>query len=115
MIREHGYEVIDCEDGLLAWECLVSNEHEFDVIVTDIEMPNMDGFELSRRIKQSDQWSWLPVIALTSLAGSSDIQRGIEVGIDDYQIKMDRDKLLNSLHNFTGAKAGNNRRALQTS
>ena len=115
MIRERGYKVIDCEDGLLAWQCLTSGEHEFDIVVTDIEMPNMDGFEFSRRIKQSDQWNWLPVIALTSLTGSADVQRGIEVGIDDYQIKMDREKLLNSLHNFTGSKAGNNRRHLQHS
>lgn len=115
MIREEGYELVDCEDGLIAWDCLNSGEHEFDIVVTDIEMPNMDGFELSRRIKQSDQWSSLPVIALTSLAGSADIQRGIEVGIDDYQIKMDRDKLLNSLHNFAGTTAGNNRRVQHTS
>ena len=109
---EHGYEVIDCEDGLLAWETLQSNEHEFDVIVTDIEMPNMNGFEFAERVKTS-QWSHIPVIALTSLSGSADMQRGIEVGIDDYQIKMDRDKLLNSLHNFAGKKSGNNRRTLQ--
>ena len=113
MISDRGYEVIDCEDGLIAWETLQSGEHEFDLVVTDIEMPNMNGFEFAERIKQS-QWSHLPVIALTSLAGSADIQRGIEVGIDDYQIKMDRDKLLNSIQNFTGSKAGNNKRELQT-
>ena len=87
MISDHGYEVIDCEDGLVAWETLESEEYDFDVIVTDIEMPNMDGFEFAGRVKNS-KWKHLPVIALTSLAGSSDIQRGIEVGIDDYQIKM---------------------------
>ncbi len=114
MMREKGYVVVDCEDGLLAWETLNSGQHEFDVIVTDIEMPNMNGFEFTDRVKQSKHWRHLPVIALTSLAGSADIQRGIEVGIDDYQIKMDRDKLLNSLHNFTGGKAGNNVRQLQT-
>jgi len=113
MMKDRGYEVIDCEDGLIAWETLQSGEHNFDIVVTDIEMPNMNGFEFAERIKQS-QWSYLPVIALTSLAGSADIQRGIEVGIDDYQIKMDRDKLLNSLQNFAGNKAGNNKRELQT-
>lgn len=113
MIKERGYRVVDCEDGLIAWETLQSGEHEFDVVVTDIEMPNMNGFEFAERIKQSEH-SHLPIIALTSLAGSADMQRGIEVGIDDYQIKMDRDKLLNSLQNFTGSKAGNNKRQLQT-
>ncbi len=113
MISERGYEVIDCEDGLIAWETLQSGEHEFDLVITDIEMPNMNGFEFADRIKHS-KWSHLPVIALTSLAGSADIQRGIEVGIDDYQIKMDRDKLLNSIQNFAGNRAGNNKRELQT-
>lgn len=115
MVSEYGYRVIDCEDGQVAWDTLQSSEHDFDVVVTDIEMPNMDGFELSDRIKQSDNWKHIPIIALTSLAGSADIHRGIEVGIDDYQIKMDREKLLNSLHNFTGSKAGNNLPTLQTS
>jgi two-component system chemotaxis sensor kinase CheA len=113
MVEERGYSVIDCEDGLVAWERLLNDDIHPDVVVTDIEMPNLNGFELCQRIKQSEEWRHLPVIALTSLAGASDMQRGIEVGIDDYQIKMDRERLLNSLHNFTGAKAGSNRRQLQ--
>jgi two-component system chemotaxis sensor kinase CheA len=112
MVEERGYEVVDCEDGLIAWERLLEGDLEIDVVITDIEMPNLNGFELCQRIKQS-KWSHLPVIALTSLAGASDMQRGIEVGIDDYQIKMDREKLLAALHNFTGSKAGSNRRHLQ--
>ncbi len=112
MVEERGYEVVDCEDGLIAWERLMVGDLDIDVVITDIEMPNLNGFELCQRIKQS-KWSHLPVIALTSLAGASDMQRGIEVGIDDYQIKMDREKLLAALHNFTGSKAGSNRRHLQ--
>lgn len=114
MVREQGYSVIDCEDGLIAWEMLSQGGHEFDAIVTDIEMPNMNGFEFADRVKQSPAFKHIPVIALTSLAGSADVQRGIEVGIDDYQIKMDRDKLLNSLRNFTGGRAGSNKPALES-
>ena len=114
MISERGYEVVGCEDGQIAWETLQSEEYKFDLVVTDIEMPNMDGFEFADRIKQS-KWRHLPVIALTSLAGAADIQRGIDVGIDDYQIKMDREKLLNSIQNFVGSQAGSNRPVLQTS
>jgi two-component system chemotaxis sensor kinase CheA len=44
-------------------------------VVTDIEMPNMNGFELTRRIKSSNAYSHLPVIALTTLAGEEDIER----------------------------------------
>jgi len=115
MMVEKGYRVVDCEDGQIAWDTLETGDFEFDVVVTDIEMPNMNGFEFAERIKQSPQWGHLPVIALTSLAGSADMQRGMDVGIDDYQIKMDRDKLLNALQNFTGEKTGSNRRVLQHS
>jgi len=114
MMEERGYRVIGCEDGLAAWQTLESGEFDFDLVVTDIEMPNMDGFEFASRIKNSEEWKHLPVIALTSLAGAADTQRGLDIGIDDYQVKMDRDKLLNALHNFTGSKAGSNARVLQT-
>ncbi len=113
MVEERGYVVVDCEDGLVAWERLVNEDLEIDAVITDIEMPNLNGFDLCLRIKQSAKWGRVPVIALTSLAGASDKQRGIEAGIDDYQIKMDREKLLASLHNFTGARSGSNRRRLQ--
>ena len=109
MFVEKGYRVVEAEDGLEAWQILQSGEHAFDVVVTDIEMPNMNGFELCRNLKQSAQHGHLPVIALTSLAGAADVQHGLEVGIDDYQIKMDRDRLLNAVHNFAGQHAGNNK------
>ncbi len=102
MFEDKHYKVIDCEDGKIAWDLLSSEEETFDIVVTDIEMPNMNGFEFCHHIKSDARFSHLPVIALTSLAASADMDRGIEVGIDDYQIKMDREKLLNSLQNFVG-------------
>lgn len=106
MFEEKGYEVVDCEDGQIAWDRLNTGTEQFDVIVTDIEMPNMNGFELCDHIKSDPRFKDLPVIALTSLAATSDMERGIAVGIDDYQIKMDREKLLNSLNNFVGHSKG---------
>lgn len=102
MFEDKNYQVIDCEDGQIAWDLLSSEQEDFDIVVTDIEMPNMNGFEFCHHIKSDSRFSHLPVIALTSLAASADMERGIEVGIDDYQIKMDREKLLNSLQNFVG-------------
>jgi two-component system chemotaxis sensor kinase CheA len=102
IFEEKGYRVVDCEDGQLAWEELDSERERFDLIVTDIEMPNMNGFQLCERVKKDPRFSSIPVIALTSLAGSADVQHGMEVGIDDYQIKMDRDKLLTAVQNFAG-------------
>ena len=102
IFEEKGYRVVDCEDGQLAWEEIDSGRERYDLIVTDIEMPNMNGFQLCERVKNDPRFSSTPVIALTSLAGSADIQHGMEVGIDDYQIKMDRDKLLTAVQNFAG-------------
>jgi two-component system chemotaxis sensor kinase CheA len=113
MIEERGYRVVDCEDGLVAWEQLESGDIDVDLVVTDIEMPNMNGFQLCERIKTSPAHGTIPVIALTSLAGAADVQHGIAVGIDDYQIKMDRDKLLTAIHNFAGTRAGAHKPALQ--
>ncbi|MDQ7031377.1 MAG: chemotaxis protein CheW [Desulfonauticus sp.] len=99
-IEGEGYKVVAAEDGLVAWNYLNEHPDEISVVVTDIEMPNMDGFELTKLIKESPQFAHLPVIALTSLAGEEDIEKGKAVGIDDYQIKLDKEKLLQSIFNF---------------
>ncbi|NQU63179.1 MAG: hypothetical protein HQ517_02685 [SAR324 cluster bacterium] len=58
----------------------------------------MDGFELTKRIKGDDRTSHLTVIALTSLASDEHVDLGKEVGIDDYQIKLDKEKLLQGIY-----------------
>lgn len=98
-----GFNVLEAEDGLIAWELLQENANQISLVVTDIEMPNLDGFALTKRIKQSPIYSHLPVIALTTLAGEEDIARGKDVGIDDYQIKLDREKLMQSIQNHLRA------------
>ncbi len=99
-LKDDGYNVVECEDGLAAWNMLESSDKKFDLVVTDLEMPNMNGFELSRKIKDDPRFNYLPIIALTSLAGEEDMQRGMESGIDDYQIKLDRERLLASVANY---------------
>lgn len=93
-IEEDGFKVIEAEDGLIAWELLKERVDEIDLVVTDLEMPNMDGFELTKRIKNDPTYSHLDVIALTSLASESHIEKGKSVGIDEYEIKLDREKLM---------------------
>ncbi|MEN0110173.1 MAG: chemotaxis protein CheW [Planctomycetota bacterium] len=108
IFEEKGYRVDDHEDGQLAWDTLDAEHDRVNLVVTDIEMPNLNGFELCERVKQDPRFTDIPVIALTSLAGSSDVERGMSVGIDDYQIKMDRDKLLTAVQNFAGSATGAN-------
>ncbi len=93
LLKSDGYEVVACEDGAAAWNTLQDPERRFDLVVTDIEMPNMNGYELTSRITRDPQFAHLPVIAVTSLAGEEDIQRGIESGVTEYHVKLDKEGL----------------------
>jgi len=93
-MEDDGFKVIEAEDGLIAWELLKERVDEIDIVITDLEMPNMDGFELTKRIKSDPKYSHLTVIALTSLASEAHIEKGRKVGIDEYEIKLDREKLM---------------------
>jgi two-component system, chemotaxis family, sensor kinase CheA len=98
-IESEGYSVLDFEDGQAAWEYLELNPDAVSMVVTDLEMPRMDGFELTRRIKEDKRLSSLTVIALTSLASEENMEKGRQVGIDDYQVKLDKEKLLQGIYN----------------
>lgn len=93
-MEAEGYEVRGCEDGTVAWSALGEPDQEYDLVVTDIEMPHMDGLQLARHIRNDRRFDALPIIAVTSLAGEDDIRRGREVGINEYHIKLDREVLL---------------------
>lgn len=85
-ILEHaGYSVTAAVDGKQAWQLV--QEQPFDLVVTDVEMPQMNGFELTELIKQSDRYNRVPVIIVTSLMKEADRMRGIEVGADAYIVK----------------------------
>ncbi|MEA2102534.1 MAG: chemotaxis protein CheW [Thermodesulfobacteriota bacterium] len=97
-MEEEGYTVIDAEDGEVAWERLQEHEKEIGLVVTDIEMPNLDGYGLASRIKGDSRFSHLTVIALTTLASEEEVKKGKACGIDDYQVKLDKEKLLSSIY-----------------
>ena len=103
-MEEEGYNVIGAEDGIVAWNLLLEHSEEITLVVTDIEMPNLDGYELSEKIRKDKRFADLPIIALTTMAGEENIAKGEVVGIDDYQIKLDREKLMRSVHNYLHSK-----------
>ena len=103
-MEKEGYNVIVAEDGIVAWNLLLKHSEKVTLVVTDIEMPNLNGYELSEKIKKDKRFAELPIIALTTMAGEEDIARGEAVGIDDYQIKLDREKLMRSVHNYIHSK-----------
>ncbi|MCK5098424.1 MAG: chemotaxis protein CheW, partial [Desulfobacteraceae bacterium] len=79
-MTDEGFVVLEAEDGQIAWELLKERADDIDIVVTDLEMPNMDGFELTQKIKGTPEYSHFKVIALTSLASESHIQKGRKVG-----------------------------------
>ncbi len=93
-LEQAGFPVVEAVDGLDAWQVLESNHETIGLVVTDIEMPNLDGFELTQRIKHSSRFAHLPVIALTTLAAEEDIARGKAAGVEEYHIKLDRERLV---------------------
>jgi len=72
---------------------------EFDLVISDLEMPEMDGFELTRTIKSDHRWLEMPVIIVTSLDTTQDKTRGMESGADAYLVKshFDQQNLLNTV------------------
>ena len=98
-----GYEVAQAEDGQKAWEIFQSDH--FDLVITDIEMPKMNGFELARKIRNEAANKDVPIIAVTSLSGEENRQKGLEAGIDDYQSKLDRDQVLRAANSLLKEKA----------
>ncbi len=104
IIVEAGFEVVPCEDGDIAWKTLQEDTTGFDLLVTDIQMPNCDGLELTKRIRRNDRTAKLPVLALTSLSRQEDIDLGRAAGITDYRIKLDDAALIAAIRELTGAK-----------
>jgi two-component system chemotaxis sensor kinase CheA len=70
---------------------------EFEALISDIEMPEMDGLSFARNVRASGAWARLPLVALSSRAEADDVARGREAGFTDYVAKYDRDALLSSL------------------
>lgn len=99
-MTESGYDVIEGEDGAIAWDLLQEHGDKITIVVTDIEMPNMDGFQLTEIIRKDARFKDIPIIALTTLAGEEDVAKGKAVGVDEYHIKLDKEKLMASVHHY---------------
>ncbi|HZH28380.1 MAG TPA: chemotaxis protein CheW [Azospirillaceae bacterium] len=99
-----GYDVTTVESAAEAL-ALCENGQEFDVIVSDIEMPGMSGLELAERIKQGGRWQNVPLVALSSHASARDLDRGRQAGFNDYVAKFDRDALLYTLSQALGERS----------
>ena len=91
-----GYEVTTAEDAQTALRMREAG-HGFDIIVSDIEMPGMSGFEFAEEVKGDKRWKKTPLVALSSHHSAADVDRGRVAGFSDHVAKLDRSALLQSI------------------
>lgn len=101
MLENLGINVRTAEDGGEALEKLAS--HTFDLVLMDVQMPIMDGYEATRRIRSMDRYAELPIIALTAHAMSGDKEKSLQAGMNDHLTKpIDPDELFEMLLRWLG-------------
>jgi two-component system chemotaxis sensor kinase CheA len=92
ILETHGFNVIVAVDGVDALDRLRMVATPVDLIVADVEMPRMDGFQLLAALKDDKQLAGIPVIMMTSRASQDDVRRGMELGADAYLVKQTFDQ-----------------------
>lgn len=96
LLTVSGYDVtaVESADEALA---LCESGEDFDVIVSDIEMPGMSGLDFAQAVRAGTRWAGTPLVALSSHASPRDLDRGRQAGFNDYVAKFDREALLFTL------------------
>ncbi|WP_448188401.1 hybrid sensor histidine kinase/response regulator [Azospirillum sp. sgz301742] len=100
-----GYDVTAVENASEALALCEAGE-DFDVIVSDIEMPGMSGFDFAEAVRGGSRWQAVPLVALSSHATPRDLDRGRQAGFTDYVAKFDRDALLYTLQQTLSEQKG---------
>ncbi len=84
-VRAAGHHVLEADSGATALE-IVDATH-VDLVLLDLLMPDMDGFEATRRLRAKHERAWLPIVVMSSLHGAEHFARAVEEGADDYLVK----------------------------
>jgi two-component system chemotaxis sensor kinase CheA len=100
VLQAVGYEVTTAASAPEAL-AMFKDGRAFDVVVTDIEMPEMDGFEFAETLRADPRTADLPIIALSSVVSAEAVERGRQVGFHDYVAKFDRQGLIAALKEQT--------------
>jgi len=86
MLRTEGYDVQEAEDGPAAFATLTS-EGRPDLILLDVMMPGLNGWQVFERLRAHPEWKSIPVVMLTALAQRADVERAVSLGVDGYLTK----------------------------
>ena len=102
ILEAAGYQVVTAENGLDALNRL--GQQDFDLVLTDILMPKMDGFTLTKKIRSSAKTKDLPVVVVTSMESEEDKRRGLEAGANAYLVKssFDQRHLIETIETLLG-------------
>jgi DNA-binding response OmpR family regulator len=84
-LERDGYEVLSAPDGETALDLALARTP--DLAVLDVMMPRLDGYELTRRLREHGPTTGIPIILLTARVQEPDLERGFEAGVDDYVTK----------------------------
>jgi two-component system cell cycle response regulator DivK len=82
LLNAHGYNVLQAKDGMQGWE--LAREHRPDLILMDIQLPDVSGLEVTNRLKSDENLKSIPVIALTAFAMKGDEEKFLQNGCDGY-------------------------------
>jgi two-component system chemotaxis sensor kinase CheA len=86
VLEKAGYEVVIAVDGLEGYNQVRSGRH-FDAVISDVQMPNMDGLQFTAKVRQHPEYRELPIMLITSLASEEDKRRGAQAGANAYIVK----------------------------
>ncbi len=102
LLRSLGHEVDEAVDGEDGWQRLQGGG--FQVLITDVQMPVLDGIDLTRRVKASPRFFKLPILILSSLSAPEERRRGVDAGADAYMVKgeLDAETLASALERLCG-------------
>lgn len=103
-LENHNYKVTTTNDGQEAWELLQTSKHGIKCIISDIEMPKMNGFKLAQNIRKVPLYQDIPLIALSSKADEKNIQRGLNAGFNIYLEKFKQNELLMAIRSLNVKK-----------
>jgi two-component system chemotaxis sensor kinase CheA len=99
-LEADGYRVTTAENGHVGLDRI--HEARFDLIVSDLDMPVMDGWEFVKHVRQGKDRQGIPAIALTALDSERDRDRAMECGFNRYEVKLDRERFLTSVAELLG-------------
>ena len=93
-LRNSGFEVVTASDGMDAIEKMSHLSDEVSLVITDLNMPNLDGYGLISTLRKNERYRDTPIIILTSVEGDEDRKRGMTVGANSYLVKPFKSALL---------------------